>query len=82
MKITLSDKTQKSITIDGLRYDYKRIIKDLCKTPNKAGNYWPLAEPDTRAAPDAIKAAMLIGTYGHSNCHRVLSVVSCWWMRG
>ena len=40
MKITLSDKTQKSITIDGLRYDYKRIIKDLCKTPNKAGNYW------------------------------------------
>ena len=49
---------------------------------HKAGNYWPLAEPDTRAAPDAIKAAMLIGTYGHSNCHRVLSVVSCWWMRG
>ena len=36
----LSDKTQKNITIDGKRYNYERIIKDLCKTPNKAGNYY------------------------------------------
>ena len=36
----LSDKTQKTITIDGKRYDYNRIIKDLCKTPNEAGNYY------------------------------------------
>ena len=36
----LSGEAQKTITIDGKRYDYKRIVKDLCKTPNKAGNYY------------------------------------------
>ena len=40
MKIKLSSKTHKSLTIDGKRYNYARIIKDLCTEENKAGNYW------------------------------------------
>ena len=36
----LRDRTQKTITINGTRYNYKRIIRELCRTQNTAGNYW------------------------------------------
>ena len=36
----LSNSTQKSITIDGVRYNRSRIINDLCREKNKAGNFW------------------------------------------
>jgi hypothetical protein len=36
----LKNRTQKTIKIDGTRYDYGRILRDLCHTPNRAGNYW------------------------------------------
>ena len=36
----LQNKTQKTIKINGTRYDYGRILRDLCHTHNRAGNYW------------------------------------------
>ena len=36
----LNDKTQKSTTINGKRYNYARLVKSLLKTTNKAGNYY------------------------------------------
>ena len=36
----LRDRTQKTIKINGTRYDYGRILRDLCHTHNRAGNYW------------------------------------------
>lgn len=36
----LSNTTQRSITIEGVRYNRSRIIKDLCREKNEAGNFW------------------------------------------
>ena len=59
----LSNKTQASIKIDGKRYDYKRIVKDLCKVQNKAGNYYHDSDTEIVVHPTAVIIRSISGEF-------------------